>query len=264
MKPAFCLFFLLALGVTISAQTPKKFNRPWGKPNQAIVIDAFHGNTINWDKLKTDKRVVGILHKATEGLDFTDSKYTERKLEAKKRGYKWGSYHLLRKGDPIGQAKFYLRNIGKNTSDEIMSLDVECTDHSNCNIEKYRVSIEEIKLFLNYVKRKTGRYPIFYGNQSAVKDLSTRFPNDKLLTKIPLWYARFKLEVTDFPKGIWKTYAFWQFSSEINCKPSKPCLYRVPGTQHDMDVNVYNGSIDELRRKWNRIGSVKKRKCLKN
>lgn len=44
----------------------------------------------------------------------------------------------------------------------------------------------------------------------------------------------------------------WQFSSEINCTPAHPekCLYRVPGTKTDMDVNVYHGSIADLKVKW--------------
>jgi len=264
MKPVSSIFFLLALSFFIGAQTPKNFDRPWENPATAIVIDAFHGNSINWRNLETDARVVGILHKATEGFDFTDSKYSKRKSEAKKRGFKWGSFHLLRKGNPIQQAQFYLKTIGKNNANEIMALDIECTDHSQCNIEKFRVSIEEIKSFLNYVKEQTGRYPIFYGNHSVIKDLSTRSPNDNLLKKIPLWYARFKSKVADLPKGIWKTYVFWQFSSEINCAQNKPCLYRAPGTEYDMDINVYNGSVDELRKKWNLIGNVKERECLKN
>jgi len=28
------------------------------------------------------------------------------------------------------------------------------------------------------------------------------------------------------------------------------CLYTVPGTEYDMDVDVYNGTIEELRKKW--------------
>ena len=135
-----------------------------------------------------------------------------------------------------------------------MALDVECTDNSKCGIPKYKVSAKEIKSFIDYVKQKTGRYPIFYGNQSAIKDLSDRFPNDHILSKTPLWYARFKSRVTDFPKGVWKTYTFWQFSSEINCKPNRKCLYKVPGTSSDMDINVYQGTANELKEKWAKIG----------
>jgi hypothetical protein len=58
--------------------------------------------------------------------------------------------------------------------------------------------------------------------------------------------------VTDFSLGTWQTYALWQFSSEQNCSAANrpACLYTVPGTEYDMDVDVYNGTIEELRSKW--------------
>ena len=245
---------LLFLTIPIFSQTKDNFNSPWTKPEAPIIIDAFYNNSIDWDEMKKDKRVIGILHKATEGVDFADEKYKLRRKVAKQKDYKWGSYHLLRKGNTIEQAEFYLDKIGINSKDEIMALDVECTENSPCDVPKYKVSAEEIKLFLKYIKMKTGRYPIFYANQAVVKDLSENHPNDEILTKVPLWYARFKSKVTDFPNDIWKTYTFWQFSSEINCEPEKECLYRVPGTLSDIDVNVYNGTIEELRKSWANIG----------
>ncbi len=249
----FTLLFLL-LNFPAFSQIKNEFNEPWKNQEVAIVIDAYHGNSINWHELKKDKRVVGILHKATEGITFVDSKYDKRKLIAKEKGYKWGSYHLLRKGDTVEQAKAYLKKIDKNSSDEIMALDVECTENSLCNIPKYKVSAKEIKTFLKFIKKETGRHPIFYGNQSVIKDLSSKYPNDELLFKSPLWYARFRKNVPDFPNQIWKTYTFWQFSSEINCKTTGKCLYNVPGTLFDMDVNVYNGTVKELIENWSKIG----------
>jgi hypothetical protein len=250
----FSFALLLFLTIPIFSQLNNEFDSPWIKPETPIIIDAFYNNSIDWDEMKKDKRVVGILHKATEGVDFVDREYNTRRETAKQKGYKWGSYHLLRKENTIEQAEFYLKTIGKNTKDEIMALDVECTENSPCNVPKYKVSAEEINIFLTHIKKKTGRYPIFYANNSVVKDLSENYPNDEILTKIPLWYARFKSSITEFPKGIWKSYTFWQFSSEINCKPNQECLYRVSGTLSDMDINIYNGTIEELRTNWANIG----------
>lgn len=251
----FFAFLFVTLFTTFAiSQTNKDFNSPWNNPETPIVIDAYHNNSIHWGELKKDKRVVGIIHKATEGETFFDRKYDLRKKLAKKFGYKWGSYHLLRKGNIIDQAKFYLSKIGKSNPNEIMALDVECSVNSKCEVSKYKVSVKEIKTFLKYIKKETDRYPIFYANQSVVQEISKNDKNDELLKKIPFWYARFKSNVTDFPKGIWKTYTFWQFSSEINCKEGEKCLYRVKGTLSDMDVNVYNGTIQELKANWGNIG----------
>jgi len=59
-----------------------------------------------------------------------------------------------------------------------------------------------------------------------------------------LWYARFKSTIKDFPHGLWLTYTFWQFSSEILAQKA------VPRTKPDMNINVYNGSVADLRAKW--------------
>src|ERR1043165_2557971 len=72
-----------------------EFNEPWKNPNVALAIDPFEGNDIDWDQLATDKRVVAIIHRATIG-DRVDKKYAERKIEAKRRGYRWGAYHYGR------------------------------------------------------------------------------------------------------------------------------------------------------------------------
>lgn len=252
-KLIFALLLFLC-PTSLFSQIPGDFNSPWQTQETPIIIDAYYKNSIDWKKLKTDKRVVGILHKATEGETFVDPKYDSRRSLAKENGYKWGSFHLLKNGNALKQAEFYLDKIGNNSADEIMALDIECTENTECNVPEYKVTYDEIKSFLNHIKLKTGRYPIFYANQSVVKDLTKNHPNDKLFSKIPLWYARFKSNVTDFPKGIWNTYTFWQFSSEINCEPNKECLYRVTGTLSDMDINVYNGTIEELRKNWESIG----------
>jgi lysozyme len=220
------------------------FNEPWKDESVAIVIDPYQGNSIVWDRLITDRRVVGIIHRASIG-GSRDTRYAARKEEAKTRGYKWGSYHLGRPGDPIRQADFYL-DVARPADDEVMALDIESLN------DRTDMSLANAKRFIQRIREKTGRYPLLYANHAVVKGISESYGRDEVLTKTPLWYARFKSRVTDFPTQTWDTYTLWQFSSEINCKRSQPerCLYRVPGTLTDMDVNVYHGTIEELRANW--------------
>ena len=49
---------------------PEEFQRPWDDPKTALVIDPYHANPIDWDKLKTEPRVVAIIHKATIGASW--------------------------------------------------------------------------------------------------------------------------------------------------------------------------------------------------
>jgi lysozyme len=223
------------------AEAPSKFSTPWTDGASAIVIDPYQDNSIDWNKLATDKRVVAIIHKATEGMKV-DSKYASRKKEAVKRGYLWGSYHLGRPGDPAKQAAHYLK-VANPGSDELIALDLE-------QIGPSFMTLNAARKFIEHIVQVTGRYPLLYINHATAKAISSAARGDKVLAKTPLWYARYKSNIPDFPKGIWSSYTLWQFSSEINCKAQGKCLYNVPGTRYDMDVNVYFGTPDELKRRW--------------
>src|SRR6185295_1404445 len=196
-----------------------EFNEPWKNPQIALAIDPYEGNEIDWEQLSTDTRVVAIIHRATIG-DRADRKYAERRDEAKKRGYKWGAYHLGKPGDPLKQANFFLETV-KPEADDLMALDLESADAGK------HMSFAEARIFIKRVKEKTGRYPLIYANNLVTKAISDQYGEDEVFSKTRLWYARFKKNVTDFPSGTWKTYTVWQFSSELNCSRADrvACLY---------------------------------------
>lgn len=237
------LALLVAPALAVSAQSPE-FNEPWKNPTVALAIDPYEGNEIDWEKLATDTRVVAIIHRATIG-DRADHKYAERRDEAKKRGYRWGAYHFGKPGDPIKQADFFLETV-KPLADDLIALDLESDDATK------HMSFDDARVFIKRIKEKTGRYPLVYANRDVTKAIADQYGADDVFSKTHLWYARFKRSVSDFPTGTWKTYTVWQFSSELNCRAvdRTVCLYTVPGTEYDMDVDVYNGTIEELKSKW--------------
>lgn len=230
----------LALAIGIGGISPlayaSEFDRPWKDANVALVIDPYADNTIVWDKLKKEPRVVAIIHKSTIGTSKIDGAYFSRKAEAQKRGYLWGSYHWGLSGDPEKQAEHYINTV-KPAADELIALDLEDATSNKL------MNADEALLFIKKVKELTGRYPVLYTNHSSAKLISGKFKNGEF-SRTPLWYARFKATVSDFPAGIWTSYTLWQFSSEI--LPQLP----VSGTRSDMDINVYNGSVSELKAKW--------------
>jgi len=221
-----------------------EFNEPWKNVSRAIVIDPYEGNRIDWRSLSGDPRVIGIIHRASVGLR-RDSQYMTRKTEAQSRGYKWGSYHLGLPGDPVAQADFYLDTV-ESSEDEVTALDIESLDL------RRSMSLANSIKFLEHVRERTGRYPLLYANHEVTKEISQQYPGQSVFAFTGLWYARFKDTISDFPRRTWRTYTLWQFSSELNCHTDtdRNCPYRVPGTDSDMDVNVYNGSVDELRAQW--------------
>lgn len=219
------------------------FIRPWNNDNTSIIIDAYEGNRIDWNKMAADQKMVAVIHRSSIG-SRVDSKYVERKNIALERGYLWGAYHLGRRGNTIAQADLFLSLID-GEEDTLMILDLEDTGSSNF------MSLDEAEVFMEYVYEKTGKIPTVYANHSTTKKLNEKFKNNPLFQQSKLWYARFKSTVTDYPAEIWKNYFLWQFSSEINCSTTGSCLYNVPGTSSDMDINVFNGPLSELRMKWN-------------
>lgn len=238
----------LALPVSVSAN---EFSRPWADPGTVLVLDPYAPNAMDFDKIATDKRVVGFIHQSSRGLTDTDAKYQSRRAEAKRRGYLWGSYHLLTTADARQQVDRYLSIVGNNF-DETYAIDVEClSTDTTCQRAIYKVRADEVLTALRYFHERTGNFPLLYTNHSVRSRLAPLIAADPRLAAVRLWYARFRSNIGPFfPDRQWKTYTLWQFASEINCKPPMTCPYRVPGTRYDMDLNVYFGSEQQLRAAW--------------
>ncbi len=221
----------------------ESFYSPWKKEWTSIVIDAYEGNSIAWDKMETDERVAGVIHRSSIGLKV-DTKYKSRRDIARARGYLWGAYHLGYTGNVKAQVDLFLGLVDGDPN-TLMILDLEDTTNGKF------MTISEAVTFMEMVYERTGRIPVVYSNHSTLKKLNSTVAGNPIFQQSKLWYARFKSNVYDYPAGIWPNYFLWQFSSEINCSSTGSCLYNVPGTKYDMDVNVYYGTKDDLAVNWN-------------
>lgn len=227
--------------------TSNAYSKAWEDTLRPIIIDAYGLNGIDWAKMQTDKRVIAIIHKASQGLKTAD-KYQERRKKAKALGYLWGSYHLGTSDDPTTQADLYLKTIDSTTG-EIIALDLEDISKSKF------MNLENALVFIKRIHEKTGRYPFLYCNHSVLKAISKKYKGDSLFSKCPLWYARFTSTIKGFKNDTWTGYTFWQFSCELNCTQTGDCLYNVAGTRYDMDVNVFYGGTAELKARWGTLNA---------
>ena len=235
------LLLFCFIAVQLTAQVGE-FNQPWKDSTRAIIIDPYSENKIDWNALLTDTRVVGLIHKASQGLK-ADRMYSTRKATAKQAGLLFGSYHLGTPGDPIQQADCYLELTEGDTT-ELLALDLESLDSTK------HMTLPNAERFIKRVYEITGRYPVVYCNRILLNEISTRYDSTSVFGKCGLWYARMRSDIPDFSPKVWPSYSLWQFSCEINCKTTGTCLYNVPGTAYDMDVTVYNGSVDAIRKNW--------------
>ncbi|MCI5054642.1 MAG: glycoside hydrolase family 25 protein [Flavobacteriales bacterium] len=239
------LLFIYCI-ITLQGLSPNAYNEPWLMPNKAFVADIYHGNEINLDSMVTDTNLIGVIHKVSEGLR-ADTLYHKRSEEAKDYELLWGSYHLGRPGDPIEQAEFYLSLVGCD-SNQLLALDLEDTDSNRF------MSLENARKFVLHIKEETGKHPFLYCNHKVLEEISNEYAEDSVFAACPLWYARFRKDIPNFENDVWDDYTLWQFSSEINCTPSATCLYDIPGTAFDVDINIFNGEKDSIISNWSNIG----------
>lgn len=242
------------------------FSEPWKRTDRALVIDAYEYNPIDWQALVTDKRIVGFIGKASDGLsppygcsgDETEKRlckalwkrhavarelFHTRRTIAKALGLKWGAYHLARPGNPVDQANNFI-DFAEPAPDDLIALDIEENDPGKW------MSLTDAEEFVRHVHRRVGRFPVLYTNGVTAKHIADNRERYPLLSRLPLWYARYKPEIGEhFPKGNWQNYTLWQFSASANCT-TRRCPYRVPGTPNDIDVNVASMTPEELRAAW--------------
>ena len=242
------------------------FSEPWKRSDRALVIDAYEYNPIDWQALVTDKRIVGFIGKASDGLsppygcsgDETEKRlckalwkrhavarelFHTRRTVAKALGLKWGAYHLARPGNPVDQANNFI-DFAEPAPDDLIALDIEENDPGKW------MSLTDAEEFVRHLHRRVGRFPVLYTNGTTAKHIADNRDRYPLLSRLPLWYARYKPEIGEhFPKGNWLNYTLWQFSASANCT-ARHCPYRVPGTPTDIDVNVASMTPDELRAAW--------------
>ena len=265
---AMSLALFMAYGLVFAGATPAAaaWNEPWKASDKAIVIDAYEFNPIDWHELSSDKRIAGFINKASDGMppewscnkykddeyklcknrwwkySVTKELYMTRRQMAKMKGLLWGAYHLGRPGNPREQADHFV-DFAEPADDDLIALDIED------NNDEW-MSLSDAEIFANQIKIRTGRYPVLYTNGSTANFISQNKADYPLLSRLPLWYARYRGNITGkFPEETWPSYALWQFSSMHNCN-KRSCPYRVKGAQTDIDVNVSTYDVAGLQKAW--------------
>ncbi|MAW87376.1 MAG: muramidase [Phyllobacteriaceae bacterium] len=253
-----------AVVLALPAQTAG-FTRPWENPANALVIDAYEYNPIDWHELAKDKRIAGFINKASDGLppkyrcsggetekrlcsalwkrySVAKELYHTRRMMAKSLGMLWGAYHLGRPGNPIDQANHFI-DFAQPGPDDLIALDIE--DNSD-----EWMSLEDAEIFVRHIHARLGRWPVLYTNGNTSRHIADNRDAYPVLSRLNLWYARYKPAIGDhFPKGNWTGYALWQFATQVNCS-RRSCPYRPPGTPDDIDVNVAAMTRGELQKAW--------------
>ena len=161
--------------------------------------------------------------KASEGKDFRDENFVLNYQKAKHAGLKVGAYHFFRfDRDGIDQAKNLLRSIGARHLDLGIAIDVEESGNAKgVPLDSIRNRLEVMVEYLNM----NGHRVTFYSNrQGWEKYLLDDYKG------YPLWICSFN---DNSNRDDW---TFWQYDHHGE----------VPGVRGDVDLNVFNGTEEEL------------------
>jgi lysozyme len=203
------------------------------------IIDISHYQKTPPLKSLTDAGIVAVVAKATQGRSTKDATYLEKKNKLKSQGMKWGSYHYSSGSDVLTQVENYL-DYAKPEKDELMALDYEPSSSGP------NMTYDQMVQFVTLIFQHTGRYPMVYGGPmliDAVKGIK-----ESVLTKCPLWYARYPKSSITSPIGfpdLWPTWTLWQYTDGNN----GPDPTSVPGFGR-CDRDTYNGKREDLLQKW--------------
>ena len=88
----------------------------------------------------------------------------------------------------------------------------------------------DLKVWLDKIEDYYRVKPILYTSYK----FKTRYLNDSVFNSYPYWIAHYYADSVEY-KGQWR---FWQHTD----------VGRLPGIREDVDLNVFNGTLDELKR----------------
>lgn len=164
-----------------------------------------------------------IFLKATEGKTLEDKCFKEYlknlafEFEVNQNSCFLGAYHYARpeNNDYRDEAKHFLDVVGAHAENMMLALDYEETAHKYG--ERWALG------WLSYVKKQTGKSPIFYTSAAYMKNYPT------IVTEYPLWISCYSQDSrTGRYKDICDRAAFLQITS------------------NPIDVDVFKGTAVEL------------------
>ena len=199
-----------------------------------VIVDISHHNgNVDFVKLR-EAGIVGVVHKATQGLGGSDPTYVAHRAAALGANLLWGAYHFGTDSDGVQQAENFLATVGDITN-TLIALDFES------NPTGPSMSLEEARAFVTHVNETTGRYPGFYSGHDIKQALGTG--TDSVLSNCWFWLAQYGPTAVVPPN--WSTWTLWQYTDG----GLGPAPNDVPGVGR-FDRDLFNGTMDQLTSFW--------------
>lgn len=184
-----------------------------------------HQGIIVWSDIDTDKYKF-VYIKATEGGNYKDKLFPANWEQSKKRGIYRGAYHFFtfsKSGKE--QAANFIETVPVEPDTLPPVVDVEFLGNSS-NRPSQAEFHTNLSQFIELVEKHYGKKPIIYTTYAFMEHYELEYDGYKL------WIR----DIFLYPHIPEKEWVLWQFSNRG----------KISGIQGFVDVNVFNGSQQEL------------------
>ena len=200
-----------------------------------VVADISHFNS-NIDFVKVAASgMLGLIHKASQGITGTDPLYAHRKPLALQTGLLWGAYHFGTNESGATQATHFLNTVQPGPAD-LLVLAFEANGNDS-------MGLQQAEEFVQHVQQHTGRYPGLYSTNSFL--LQNGAQHSSILQRCWLWIAEYAAIAEPIHPAQWRTWTMWQHTDGKAGRPP----FAVDGIG-PCDRDLFNGTADGLRRLW--------------
>lgn len=191
-----------------------------------IDVSEFQGK-VDWDEVEIlDEKypVQFVFIRATAGNDRVDRQFKKNWEGAKENKIMRGAYHYYRPNEnSIEQANLFIKTVKLQKGDLPPVLDIEKLP-KNQSLDSLKVGL---KRWLTKVEKHYQVRPIIYSGERYYSDFLKEEFSEYLF-----WIANYNF----YREKIEDDWLFWQFTEKAS----------LPGIKHRVDVNIYNGDLEQL------------------
>jgi lysozyme len=202
----------------------------------AVIDLSHHNGTVDLQAAK-GAGILGVIHKATQGLTFQDPTYATNRQKAGDAGLLWGAYHFGTGADGVSEAEFFL-NFVQPAPTDLLVLDFEP------NTQGPTMTLDEARAFVTHIHEVTGRWPGIYSGSLIKQLLGTS--SDPVLANCWFWLSQYG--PTAVVPVNWPSWTMWQYTDGAQGLPP----FEVAGVGR-CDRDKFNGSADELTTFWQAV-----------
>ena len=204
-------------------------------PRSNVVVDLSHHNqNLDFSEMKDPGGILGIIHKATQGVKYADPTYDDHMTRALDAGLLWGAYHFGTGADGIEQAQHFL-DVVQPDGQTLLALDFEANPHGPS------MNLEDARSFVTHINQITGHWPVLYSGYYIKQLLGSN--HDPILQQCPFWLAQYGPTAVVPPN--WQTWTLWQYTDG----GAGPTPHDVAGAGL-CDRDYYNGDLAALQAGW--------------